>query len=111
MKITRDNFKKVVPKKEQELLMALFDDLKDINAYTKDKLYIDWQDWHDEYSCERTDPCPDYYGYYTLRFENLPEDTVGSVMTINELDSAMCLLFSYNYLQNMRSELNKTFTV
>lgn len=105
MKLTKQNFSEIVPKKEQPLLSSLFEDLDDVNKYTKEKLCIHWQDWHDEYSCERTDPCPDYYGYYTLKFENI-EDTVGSVMTIDELDSAICLLFTYNYLQNIGSEIN-----
>lgn len=112
MKITRENYKTVIPKKEQNLLKSLLDDLDDINKYHNDnKLYIDWQDWHDEYSCERTDPCPDFYGYYSVRFENLPNETVGNVMTINDLDSTLCVLFSYNYLQNMGSDINNSIIV
>ena len=106
MKVTRENYRQIVPKEEQNLLSVLFDDLDEINQYTEDILYIDWQDYHDEYSPERTDPCPDYYGYYTLRFENLPNETVGTVMTINDLDSTLCILFSYNYLLNMGSDIN-----
>lgn len=109
MKITRENYQTVIPKNEQELLNSLFDDLDDINRYhPNNKLYIEWQNWHDEYSCERTDPCPDFYGYYSLKFENLPNETVGTVMTINDLDSTLCVLFSYNYLQNMGSEINNS---
>lgn len=98
MKVNRLNYKEVVPKEEQDLLCALFDDLDDVNLYNKNKLYIDWQDYHDEYSYERTDPCPDYYGYYRIKFEKLPHESVGDVMTIDELDNALCILFSYNYL-------------
>ncbi len=98
MKISRRNFRQIVPKEEQERLNSLFDDLDDINVYNKNKLYFDWQDWHDEYSCERTDPCPDYYGYYRLKFQKNQDDCVGDVMTIDELDNALCILFSYNYL-------------
>lgn len=98
MEITKKNFKEIVPKEEQNRLSSLFDDLEDINKYGDMNLFIDWQDWHDEYYCERTDPCPDYYGYYTLRFEKMPYDTVGGVMTINELDSALFILYRYNYL-------------
>ena len=109
MNITRENYKTIIPKKEQNVLKSLLDDLDDINKYHKDnKLYIDWQDYHDEYSCERTDPCPDFYGYYSVRFENLPNETVGTVMTINDLDSTLCILFSYNYLQNMGSDINNS---
>ena len=98
MKLTRKNFRNVIPLEEQEHLNALFDDLEDVNLYNKNKLYIDWQDWHDEYSCERTDPCPDYYGYYRLKFQKNPNDCVCDVMTIDELDNALCILFSYNFL-------------
>lgn len=101
MKVTRENYRQIVPKEEQNLLSVLFDDLDEINQYTEDILYIDWQDYHDEYSCERTDPCPDFYGYYRIKFEKQPYESVGDVMTINELDNALCILFSYNYLQNM----------
>ena len=112
MKITKKNYKDIVPEHEQELINSLLEDLGDINKYhKKDKLYIDWQDYHDEYSCERTDPCPDFYGYYRIKFENLPYESVGDVMTIDELDSALCVLFSYNYLQNMGSEINNSIVV
>ena len=84
MRLTEGNFRNIIPVEEQLLFDSLLDDLDDINKYTEDILYVDWQDYHDEYSCERTDPCPDYYGYYTLRFENKPNETVGTVMTIQE---------------------------
>lgn len=108
MKITEENYKEFVPKEEQSLIYALLDDIEDVNKYTEDKLYIDWQDYHDKYSPERTDPCPDYYGYYTLRFEQQPYEIVGEQMTINDLDTALCILFSYNYLQNMGSEIKNS---
>lgn|GEM_PF-5405652 len=104
MRLTRENYKDVIPKDEQVLLNSLFDDLDDINKYHNDnKLYIDWQDYHDEYSCERTDPCPDFYGYYRLKFGSMQYESIGDAMTINELDNALCILFTYNYLQNMNS--------
>lgn len=111
MEITKKNFKEFIPQDEQLLLSSLFDDLDDVNKYSDKKLYIDWQHWHDEYSCERTDPCPDYYGYYTLRFKGIPEETVGCQMTISELDGALCLLFSYNYIQNIGSEINNSMLI
>ena len=98
MRLTEGNFRNIIPFEEQLLFDSLLDDLDDINKYTEDILYVDWQDYHDEYSCERTDPCPDYYGYYTLRFENKPNETVGTVMAIQELDSALYILYSYNVL-------------
>ena len=99
MRLTEGNFRNIIPFEEQLLFDSLLDDLDDINKYTEDILYVDWQDYHDEYSCERTDPCPDYYGYYTLRFENKPNETVGTVMAIQELDSALYILYSYNVLR------------
>ena len=67
MKITRENYESVVPKNEQKLLGVLIMDLEDINKYHENNImYIDWQDYHDEYSSERTEPCPDFYGYYTF---------------------------------------------
>lgn len=111
MKVTKKNYKQFVPKDEHPLLSALFQDLEDVNQYTEDNLYIDWQDYHDEYSAERTDPCPDYYGTYTLRFEKKPNDNIGGHMTIDELDTAICILFNYNYLQNMGSDINNSIIV
>lgn len=99
MRLTEENFREIIPIEQQMLFSALLDDLEELNQYTEDILYIDWQDYHNEYSIERTEPCPDYYGYYTLRFEHRPSDVIGDVMTINELDSALCLLYSYNFLQ------------
>lgn len=99
MKITKENYKDFVPDKEQPLILALFEDLDNINNYTEDNLYIDWQDYHNEYSCERTDPCPDFYGCYTIRFERQTYETIGGEMTINDLDNALCVLYDYNKLQ------------
>ena len=70
MKITKDTLNQL-PKKESNIVESFLEDLemaneKVINA----KLYIDWQDYHDTYSPERVDPCPDYYGCYTLMTEN-----------------------------------------
>jgi hypothetical protein len=112
MKLTKSNFKKFVPKKEQKQLRRLLEDLNDVNLYhNTNKLYIDWQDWHDEYSCERTDPCPDYYGYYRLKFENISEGNVADVMTIDELENALFVLFTYNYLQNIGNEINDKIVI
>ena len=99
MRLTEANFREIIPIEQQLLFDALLDDLDEINEYTEDILYIDWQDYHNEYSPERTEPCPDYYGYYTLRFEHKPNARIGDVMTIDQLDSALCLLYSYNFLQ------------
>lgn len=95
MKITKENLDKL-PIIERPLVEALLNDLETINSLGTKKLYIDWQDWHNEYSPERTDPCPDYYGYYTLRFVS-NNDIVGVEMDLDTLDTVMCVL--YNYLE------------
>ena len=55
------------------LLYALLLDLAEINNSLEkkgyDKIYIEYQDYHNEYSPERTDPCPDYYGTYKIYSE------------------------------------------
>lgn len=93
MKITKENYK-IVPEKEHRILKAILDDLDFINKsklYLKN-LYIEWQDYHDEWSPERTDPCPDYYGYYSLCFEDTNQ-FIGVEMSLNQLDSTLCLLY------------------
>ena len=54
MKLTKLNYD-IVPEKEQGLLLALLNDI-DGNDVMPRELEIHWQDWHDEYSPERTDP-------------------------------------------------------
>lgn len=85
----------------QNLLKSLLIDLDELNDLLKDKgesyrqIYINYEDKHTEYSPERVDPCPDYYGMFTLRFEKNPYETVGDIMTLNELDSAICILINF----------------
>ena len=80
----------------EDILKCLIRDLSDINKKSNNKIYIDKQEFHDVYSCERTEPCPDYYGLYSLRIENKPEETLGfEPMTIDELDRAICLLCNF----------------
>lgn len=71
------------------LIKSLLEDLKEINRHTDKMIFIEYQDWHDEYSPERTDPCPDYYGCFWLKAEN---ETLGEPMTLEQLDSALLLL-------------------
>lgn len=80
----------------RDILQSLLDDLQTINNNISNKIYIDKQDYHNEYSCERVEPCPDYYGLYSLRIENqLGESLEYEPMTIEELDSAICLLSKF----------------
>ena len=83
------------------LLRALLDDVDDLNNLLKDKdesyrqIYIDYINEHTEYSPERIDPCPDYRGMFTLRFEKNPYETIGTEMTIDELDIALLILINF----------------
>jgi len=85
----------------KKVLKSLMIDLMELNQLLEDKgesykkLYIDYIDKHTEYSPERTDPCPDYYGMFRLRFENDPYETVGLEMTIDELDTILCALINF----------------
>ena len=101
MKITIDNYKNIIPKENQGLIESLLIDLLEFNTELENlqepyrKLYIDYITEHTEYSHERTDPCPDYYGMYRLVFEKNPYESVGNEMTIDELDSALCILINF----------------
>lgn len=101
MKLTDENYKDYVPKKDQELFGSLLIDLSTLNSILVDqgeayrKLYFDIETNHTPYSPERTDPCPDYYGMYTIRFEKNKYETVGDYMTINELDNAMLIISNF----------------
>lgn len=97
MKLTYENYEQYVPKEDCQLMLALLIDLEELNSELESyrKLYIDIQDYHDEYSPERTDPCPDYYGMYRLYPENDPYNAIGTEMTIDDLDSALCLLINF----------------
>jgi hypothetical protein len=100
MKITEETIYNI-PEKEQPLVVALLNDLAEINhnlPLHSPNLELEWIDTHTEYSPERVDPCPDYYGYYRLKFQKKRDGCVGDVMTIDELDNALCILFSYNFL-------------
>lgn len=100
MKITPNNINELpISEKEKNLLTALLVDLEEINEICKKNLYIDWQNWHNEYSPERVDPCPDYYGYYTIKHEHSQlgeyDPHIGDYCTLSELDSYLCLLYGF----------------
>lgn len=92
-----DNIKKidVLPEKERDLISSLLDEIREINKSVNNHrnyfydLTIDWQDYHNEYSPERVDPCPDYYSYYSLVEGN---KVIGDKMTIEELDNAIFII-------------------
>jgi hypothetical protein len=97
MRVTYENIKTLpINDKEKGLLRAILLDVDDINKMNiKPPIYIDWQDFHNEYSPEWTDPCPDYYGCYTLKSEALEGEIIGIEMTIDMLDDALCTLSNY----------------
>lgn len=97
MKVTTETIPTLpIEDKDKGLLRALLEDLADLNAHsTKGEVYIDWQDYHDEYSSERTEPCPDYYGMYHLYMTGDFCSMGGSAMELEYLDWAICLLSDY----------------
>ena len=77
---------------DKGLLKALLIDLEEINhnlPLKASNISIDWIDIHNEYSPERVDPCPDYYGYYRLWQGN---KTLGVEMDLETLDYALAVL-------------------
>lgn len=100
MKIVNEEYEiSCLPVKEQSRIKSLLEDLSEINNLKiRPELNIYWQEWHDSCSPERTDPCPDYYGYYTLRID--PYESLGEPMNINELDNLMCYLTCYLVNEN-----------
>lgn len=97
MRVTYENIKTLpINDREKRLLKALLLDVDDINKMNlKPPIYVDWQDYHNEYSPEWTDPCPDYYGYYTLKSDTLEGEIIGVEMTIDMLDDVLCTLSNY----------------
>ena len=96
MKITEETIDEL-PKKEQGLVKALLKDVDEINQNlppNSKKLYLDWIDFHTEYSPERTDPCPDYYGMYRVKREG-DSEVLGVEMDLETLDIAICLLNNF----------------
>ena len=106
MKITIDNHIEHLPTKEILLYVSLQSDLDEINEHLEDgkKLYIDFNEEHTEWSAERTDPCPDYYGMYSLRSETYPFEMIGDYMNIEELDYAILVLTDFLELLNKKIE-------
>ena len=96
MKVIEETISEL-PIKDQRLVKALLRDIEEINQNLPPKtneIYLEWQDYHDEYSPERTDPCPDYYGMYTVRRIGTL-DILGVEMDLQTLDIAICLLNNF----------------
>ena len=104
MKITIDNIqeaKKINDKINISYLESLCKDLIELNNELENqnlnhkKLYIDIQDYHNEYSPERTDPCPDYYGMFSLRFEKNEMKIGEYIKNLEDLDSILFTLIEF----------------
>ena len=108
MKVTKENIKDIKyianyfnVETGKNILESLLIDLLELNTELENngekhrQLYIDYIDEYTEYSPERTDPCPDLYGYFYLKFEKNPYMNVGDVMDLNELDTVLCALINF----------------
>lgn len=92
MIVTNDNINKL-PTKEQNLIKSLLEDLKEINNVEgHPEIFLNWIDEHTVWSPERVDPCPDYYGLYTLIMDN---KRIGIEMDLETLDYCLCLLHNF----------------
>lgn len=82
------------------LLKSLLDDLEIINSQHNTNIELHQVDKHTEWSSERTDPCPDYYGMYYLYIPETKE-TIGDYMYIDDLNETMYILSEFSdYLYN-----------
>lgn len=85
-----------------KLLESLLDDLEIINSQNNIHVELHQVDKHTEWSPERTDPCPDYYGMY---YFYIPEtgEILGDYMSIDDLNEIMFLLSEFSeYLYNKK---------
>ena len=95
MKITSENIESLpISDYEKGLLKALLIDIEEFNSLAPHPIYIDYIDYHTEYSPERTDPCPDYFGFYRIYSPDC-EDFLGIEMNVDDLDISLCLLHNY----------------
>ena len=82
------------------LLRSLLDDLEIINSQHNTNIELHQVDKHTEWSPERTDPCPDYYGMYYLYIPETKE-IIGDYMYIDDLNEIMYVVSEFSeYLYN-----------
>lgn len=88
-----------------QLLNSLLDELNEINDMIIDihgdkasLLSIAWENEHTEYSPERTDPCPDNYGFFYIMMNGVNQ-TIGEAMSIDQLDESLSLLYDFVEMQ------------
>ena len=110
MKVTKENIKDInyIPEyyniaTGRSVLESLLDDIEDINntlkhdGFENKQIYIDYENEHTVYSCERIEPCPDYYGFFRVKYIK-SNQCIGDIMHLNELDDCLCLLYDFvNY--------------
>lgn len=107
MKLTKDNYIDVLKifNKFTEYDIGLVKSLLlDVDEYSDCvfpcKLELHINEYHTNYSAERTDPCPDYYGMFYIKWE-FSDDIINDYFTLNELDDHMCTLCdSFYQLKN-----------
>lgn len=96
MKLTLETIKELpIGSSDKRILIALLDDIDFINEKGGVKVFINWIEHHTEYSPEWTDPCPDFYGMYTILLEDDPRESIGVEMDLEQLDNSLCALVNY----------------
>ncbi len=98
-KITLDNIDsfEFINSKDKTILISLINDLTELNSYIGCNFCIYIEDKHTEWSPERCDPCPDYYGYYIIGFDPNNNEYIGDYMDLNELDNTLYILHGLYY--------------
>lgn len=92
MQVTKENLN-LLPEKERNFVEDILDyELEEINSFNKGIFTLHWQEYHDEYSPERTDPCPDFYGMYYIRKNN--NRVMYVPVTLQEIDEYLFFLWS-----------------
>lgn len=118
MKLTLANCRQTLEKFNTKSNMFSDDDiglaeaiLRDAMEYSiegifPDRLEIHIVDEHTQYSAERTDPCPDYYGTFTIKWAS-QNDIINDGFTLAELDNNMCTLCqAFEQVKNTTHFLN-----
>lgn len=93
MRISKNNLDKIdVKPSERKILSGILTDIESLNEMTGRDFYIDWQHFHNKYSPERTDPCPDYYGFFSIRTETYASTIGDYYEDVTSLDDAVLVL-------------------
>lgn len=99
MKLTLDNYTNVLKQfnmfngSQIGLIGAILCDAATYssNGAFPDELEIHIIDKHTQYSAERVDPCPDFYGMFLIKWAS-QDDTINDELTLYDLDNNMCTL-------------------